>query len=280
MTNLCVTHRYARIGTALLFCGFAVVGAGGCTAPARWLPDHWIADFDTAEQRMRESDRELLIRFTDAAPGRPDPLQAPFASKQVKEQTRDYVRCVLVKSHEPDRRYVAQFGVQRAPAVVILHRDGTYHAQVGGTSIEEFSRFITEAKAPGLEPMINPRVPRRAHYTWHGNIAAAQRAAEPDNRSVLVVYYRRFSGDWSALQRLLSRNEVYSRFAGMIHCRIALWNPWGKTFITPFGAVNLPALVIAGSDGDGHVLEMPTSYEAIVRFADRLGQPDTRVDAS
>jgi hypothetical protein len=254
--------------------------AGGCASLPPWLPERWIADYDRAEQRSRDSDRDLLIWFTDSAPGTPDPLQAVFANKQVRQKARGYVRCQLVKSHEPDRRYVAQFGVQRAPAVIIVHRDGTYHTQAGAPSAEEVLQFLGGGKPPGLSPSANPLVPRRARYIWHENVAAAQREAETHDAPVLIVYHRRFSGDWRALKKLLYRHEVYRRFAGMIHCRVATWNPWGQAADTPFGTVRLPALVVVDAHGDHHVLEIPTSYEAIVRFGDRLAQPDPGPKAS
>ena len=46
------------------------------------------------------------------------------------------------------------------------------------------------------------------------------------------------------------------------------------SLLTPFGTVRIPALVVVDADGNHHVLEIPTSYEAIVRFGDRLAQPD------
>jgi hypothetical protein len=67
---------------------------------------------------------------------------------------------------------------------------------------------------------------------------------------------------------LLARQEVYKRFADMVHCRVNTFNPWTKAYITEFGALKLPALVIAKGDGSNHVLEMPASYGAVVRFAD------------
>ena len=265
---------------ALVCWGLAGACAGGCAAHPRWLAERWIADYDRAEQRSRDLDRDLLIWFTDSAPGMPDPLQAVFANKQVKHQTRDYVRCHLVKSYEPDRRYVAQFGVQRASAVIIVHRDGTYHTQAGVTSVEKLLNFLAEAKPPGLSPSINPLIPRRVRYAWRRDVAAAQREAAAHDAPVLIVYHRRFSGDWRALKKLLYRHEVYRRFAEMTHCRVASWNPWHRTVDTPFGAIKLPALVVIGTHGNHHVLEKPTSYEAVVRFGDRLAQLDRGPEGS
>lgn len=264
----------------VLLLTWAVTGAAGCAHSARWHEPRWIADYDTAEKQMRRTERELLIWYKDPRPGRSDPLQPILESEAVAPQIEEYVRCALFKSAEPDRRYLAQFGVERAPALVVVHRNGTYHAQVGHSSARDVSRFLAEAKPPGAPPTINPYVPRRADYAWHRNLGPARRICEETDRPLLVVYYRRLSRDWSALKALLRRHEVYTRLDDMIHCRIGIWNPWAQTRATPFGVVRLPALVIASGEGSHHVLEMPGTGEDLVRFADRYGQPDGTADAN
>ncbi len=71
------------------------------------------------------------------------------------------------------------------------------------------------------------------------------------------------------LRKLLHCREVASRFSDMVHCRIRLAGFSADAFISPYGALKLPAIVIAYPDGTHHSLEFPTSTEAIVRFADR-----------
>ncbi len=80
---------------------------------------------------------------------------------------------------------------------------------------------------------------------------------------------------------MIERTEVFTRWRGLAHARVGSWNLWAKTRTTPFGEVQLPALVVAFSDGTHHVLDMPGSYEAIVRFADRLndGVATAQLDA-
>lgn len=267
-------------GSAALVCAWVVAGGAGCTHSVRWHEPRWIADYDTAEKQMRRTERELLIWYKDPRPGRSDPLQPILKSEAVAPQIDEYVRCALFKSAEPDRRYVGQFGVERAPALVVVHRDGTYHAYGGHTSAQDVSRFLAEANPPGSPPMINPYIPRRADYAWRSDVGSAQRISAETDRPLLVVYYRRFSRDWNALKTLLRRYEVYTRLDDMIHCRIGLWNPWARTGATPFGIAKLPALVIAHGDGSYHVLEMPGTGEDIARFADRFGQPDGTTDAN
>jgi hypothetical protein len=61
----------------------------------------------------------------------------------------------------------------------------------------------------------------------------------------------------------------------MVHCRVGVGGLSTDAYITRFGALMLPAVVIAHRNGTFDVLEMPMSYEAVVRFAD--GATGTRV---
>ncbi|MDO8632694.1 MAG: hypothetical protein Q7R41_19600, partial [Phycisphaerales bacterium] len=45
-----------------------------------------------------------------------------------------------------------------------------------------------------------------------------------------------------------------------------------------FGVKNLPALVIVEPEGNARALELPTSYEAIVRFADGARRGESSAD--
>jgi hypothetical protein len=97
---------------------------------------------------------------------------------------------------------------------------------------------------------------------------------------MVVVFYRTLSRDWARLEPLLNRHEVSVRLAPMVHCRIGLMRFLADAYITRFGALKLPAMVIAHPDGTYNALELPTSYEAIARFVDASltspGSPDGR----
>ena len=255
---------------AWLAAAAAMILTTGCASTwGRWRPNGWDADYDAAEARGRGSGRELLIFYRAVGQGLPDPTFAALHNSAVKPRTAPYVRCSLFRSYEPDRRYAAQYGVERAPALIVVHRDGTYHARTGESSAAQVAEFLAAAKPPGAPPVLNPHIPRRPNYVWHASLESAEASARNTGRSILIVLDRRWSRDWRKLKKLLDHRESYSRFADMVHCRP--WSIWGSgdKAITRFGVVNLPALVILRPDGAHHVLELPTSYEAIVRFADR-----------
>lgn len=257
----------------------------GCASSLRsWMPTqvggNWIVRYDTAERRARETGRELLIVYRD--PESPDDtaLRRALRHREVQGKTASYVRCMLFKTYEPDRRYVAQFHIYRAPAVIVVHPDGTYHAQSGPMVREDVLSFLAGAEAPGKEPDCNPYVWRRAEYDWHDSFDEAKAESQKTGRPILVACYRLISADWPRLERILSRHEVYSRLAGMIPCRIHYLDLFSKTQSTPFGRLDVPALVIVQADGTYDALEVPDSYEAVVRFADTVRERHGTTTAS
>ncbi|MCH9033805.1 MAG: hypothetical protein IID42_04800 [Planctomycetes bacterium] len=251
-----------------LLCTLALLMFSGCSLGTHARSRGWVADYDTAESRIERTGRELLIYYKGTRRGNPDRTAEALNERAVKKRTGQYVRCRLFKSYEPDRRYVAQFGVERAPALIIVHRDGTYHSQTGSMSAEAILAFLDEADAPGLSPVLSPHIPRRVAYRWYRTLDAARAQADRLDRPILFVFHRWLSRDWPNLKKLLRRPEVHSRFAGMVHCRLSSLFPAWRKEAQRLGAQNWPALVIARPDGTTDVLELPTSYEQIVHFAD------------
>lgn len=267
--SLSGTSFSRRVWRAAVCLAMAVATGGCALSMPRWNPGGWLADFDTAERNAAESHRECLILYLGGRPGRASPLQQAFASKSLEAKIDGKVRCILTKSYEPDRRYVAQYGVNRAPAVILVHQDGTYHARTGPMTVEEIEAFLASATTPGAKPTINPHIAKRPNYDWLDSIDTAHARSKETGKPMLVVYYRSLSRDWSSLRKLLRRHEVCSRLDDMCHCRIAVPGFAQKVAVTPFGALRLPALVIVRPDGKHDVLEQPTSYEAVALFADR-----------
>jgi hypothetical protein len=172
----------------------------------------------------------------------------------------------LLNTYEPDRRYAGQFGVERFPALILVHPDGTFHATDGPFSKEQILAFLSESKPPGLSQKPNPYVRREARFDWYSSLREAGMAADRLNRDILVVYYRSIAGDWPRIHQLLSRPEVYRHVGSMLHCRIRFWSETGPKGLTPFGSLSLPALVVVRPDGSHEVLEVPGSADAVVRF--------------
>lgn len=241
----------------------------GCAASLdRWVLGGWVADYQTAEQRVRETGRPLLIRYEERIHQTDKSSEEGSNSSLVKRLTANHVRCRLFRSYEPHRRYVAQFGVDRAPALIVVHRDGTYHSHVGLMSSREAASFLANAQPPGAKPRLDPYIPRKPRYRWHRTIEEAEETALRRQQATLIVFHRTLTSDWPRVRKILDRSEVYARFANLVHCRVGVLNPWSNASITRFGALKLPAIVLLHRDGTFHALELPTSYEAVVLFAD------------
>lgn len=250
------------------------LGAGCTGSLHHWVGGGWVADYQVAEQRVAQTDRPLLIHY-EHHDGKVDrSLKRALGTPAVKRWTEDHVRCRLFRSYEPHRRYVAQFGVDRAPALIVLHRDGTYHAQTGLRSPADVETFLARAQPPGATPRIDPYLPRKPEYRWLDTLAKAEAAGTRQGKPVLVVYHRPLRSDWGNLEGFLTRREAYTRVADLVHCRIAVWNPWGAHVDTRFGRLKLPAIVWLRPDGTFDRLENPTSYASVVRFADAAMQAD------
>lgn len=264
----------ALVGRLRSWCGLWLVFAltalpcAGCGPFAGLGRNRWIAGYGEAEIRARKSDREMLIWYKADRRGECSLLQPAMADPAVKRRLKHYVCCSLFRPYEPDRRYVAQFGVDRAPALVVVHDDGTYHARTGQMSTADVVRFLDGAEAPGAMPAKSVFIHREPRYDWHDDIESAQEIALAENASLLIVFYRWASRDWSKMEDLLERREVYARLAPLIPCQLSTLNSSIDEYRARFGVNALPALVIAHPDGMHHVLEMPTSYEAVVRLAD------------
>ncbi|MBI4718057.1 MAG: hypothetical protein HY763_09655 [Planctomycetes bacterium] len=254
--------------------------AGGCTllrmpASARG----WWMDIDTAEHAAAKRGAPMLVYYHQPRPGERDPLELLLKDRNLRRKFKEYVRCRLYHAYEPDRRYAAQFGVQFAPSWIVVHPDGTYHALTRTASADELKGFLERAVPPGQPPRLNPHIPRKARYAWHKDLGAAQAAAQRSGRPLLIVYHRALTRDWRKLTDLLERHEVYSRVADMVHCRVTALNPWARAYISGYGVLQLPALVVVRPDGGYRALEQPTSLEVMARFVDETGKAPAEAQA-
>lgn len=253
--------------------------SAGCGSWQTLRSGGWSQSYDDAEARVRKTDRELLICYRTGKADGNRGIDKMLNADTLRRRTKAYVRCRLYASHEPDRRYVAQYGVDRAPALIVVHRDGTYHAIGAPSSSTEVVAFLDSAGTNSMEPTANPHIPRAVNYVWRKDYETAVQSARQEGRPVFVVITKALNRPWGSLRDLLERREVYGRVAGMIHCRLSTLFPSGRALVRDLGISQLPALVIVHTDGTSHVLEAPTSYEQVVRFTDRHAFPTASATA-
>jgi hypothetical protein len=266
--------QIARTGVFSCVTAMALLYGTGCISSlGHWTPGGWLAGYESAEQHALKTGRPLLIYYREFGHEKDRAMDDALKSSLVERLSAHYVRCRLFRSYEPQRRYVAQFGVDRTPALIVVHRDGTYHSHIGLMSSVEAASFLAHGQPPGAQPRLDPYLPRKPQYVWQGRIDEAERTAQRLQRPALIVFHRTLTSDWKTVEKILMRKEVYARFAGLVHCRVGVLNPWSSAHITRFGALRLPTLVLLRTDETFEVLEVPTSYEAVVLFADATLNP-------
>lgn len=243
--------------------------AGRLWPSGLWPAGVWVADYEEADRLAAESGNGTLFLFTQKDLTREDELRTFLEDPANRGAVVDYTPALLFQKNERDRRYAAQFSVTRAPAVIVRHPDGTYHAMQGSLTPEKLADFLVRAQPPGEVPVLNPFVSRQVGFAWIRDWDAAREASKVSGKPVFVVLERWMSRDWDMLAPMIERREVYSRTSGMIHCRPATaWNSATEA-ASQLGIENLPAVAILPPDGEPAVLELPASYEAIVHFTDR-----------
>lgn len=236
------------------------------TRLGEWSYGGWLSDYQVAEERCRETGQPLLVLYK--RPGSEDDQYRTVLAADLDAAAGSYVRCVLSSGVEPDRRYVAQFGIERAPAVIVRHADGTFHAKQGRFTAPNAADFVHSASAPGATPTMNPLIARKPRYAWFSSLRDAGILAADTQRPLLVAYERRLTRDFSELGSLLETTEVHRRVSDMVPCRVRVWNSWSDPHDGPFGMLHLPAIILVWPDGQSDILQRPLTSDAIVRFID------------
>lgn len=112
---------------------------------------HWRSDYQQAEQRAREQQRYLFIFYKywlDSDSGRMlsgEGLSDPAVARLLK----DTVNLLIDQDFGPDyRNYVAKYGVNSYPAIVMVAPDGSYQVRMGYLPKDRLVEFIEAAKSP------------------------------------------------------------------------------------------------------------------------------------
>ena len=126
----------------------------GCTSASGVFRSRWVSDFGTAERHHRRDGGSMLICYSSSGAGRSNLMLEAAEDKAVMHATDGFIRCKLFRTHEPDRRYMAQFGVDRAPAAVVVYEDGTYRAHTGLLSAGALLTFLDSEDGPRNNPMV------------------------------------------------------------------------------------------------------------------------------
>ena len=199
-------------------------------------------------------------------------MKQAIESPKVEQALEDKIVCVLDESYEPNQRFVAQYGVDHYPSVILVHRDGTYHRHGGVLSADAIVNFIETAQPPGRRPMINPQIPRSVDYLWQADYERAFQIAEQQNRSVFIFYKSVISADCNEmLLNVFSRPDVAELFNDTVNCLLDWGYPPNRRLMVRYGVTNVPGVVIVNPDGMQHAQQ---HFVAIGRD-DRLVEDET-----
>jgi hypothetical protein len=261
-------RRFARVFIIGFVVFFVTSALSGCGSRLGWPSPRTASDFQRAEELQQRTGKPLLLVYLDSRAARDKAMKDCLKEPEVRARLNDFLECRL-----------AQYDVERAPSLVLVHADGTYQSYTETPTPESVHRFLVESRAPGERPSKNPLIARAPRYAWGNNLEAALRLGAESRREVLLVCHRGATRDWSRLEAMLSQPEVFRRFDGMLHVRITGWGGTPSEAMRRFGVNELPALVILHADGSFDRMELPMSSEAIIRFADsaRGQQPSDAV---
>lgn len=227
----------------------------------------WINDYQTAERRQRDTGRPILIFYKNHL----DPLCGMMDRTLREPAVRSaasgaFVRCVLMTDYDPDRVYVAQYGVTRAPALIVVHPDGTFHAREGLLSADEVATFLEEARPPGRMPIVNPYVPRAAEFRWTSDLKEARASAAGQGKPLLILFKWWLGRDDWRMQRILELPEAYRLVADCVHCRLDYDHLPSRARMAELSVHRTPALIVERPDGSRMTLEGLVPPDDVVRF--------------
>lgn len=259
--------RALRFGCWSVLLGTALALGGGCAALPDPIQIGWLADYDLAERQRAHSGEPVLFLFKDGRLERDRPMVRALRDPAVKPLIDPYIKCLLSHEYEPDRRFARQFGVERAPALIVVDGEGLYRSCTGPMTAEEVRAFLTDEDAARRVAVRDAHLHHEVRYDWTSDLAEAEARSQATGRPILVAIYNQFSGEFEALAAILEEPPVFRRFRLHIHCKMGVL--WGShsTERARFGVSDLPALVVVEPDGTSRVLEKPLSARAVVRFA-------------
>lgn len=243
-----------------------VAGCGGPT---------WHFAYDEGLRQARREERDLLVFYKDPLDVRSGRMRDVLEDGGVLPLVNGRVRCQLVPSYAPDRAFVSQYGIDDAPALILIHPDGTFHALAGEHDAAAVRAFLESSQAPGAHPNRNPRLPQGASLEYFNSFDRAVEKAQNQNRRLVIVYKWWLQGESTELIRRFSRPDVARYFADSVNCILDWDYALNRAFVARYGVSHFPAMVIVDPNGQYRTLTGVPSVDQIIRFA----RADERSDA-
>ncbi len=254
------SRRRLRLGSVVPSVALAVCWLAGC-GPV------WHFDYDEAVRQARRSDRDVLILYKDPLDVDSGTMRDILESPQIASKHGGKVWCAVVPFYAPNRKFVAQYGVTEAPAVVVVHPDDTYHALLGVHASEAVERFLDGATAPGSRPKESFQVPRRAHLDYFNVFERALDKARRQNRTLCVVYKWWLDPNSTELIRRITSAHVSQYFTDKVNCVLDWDHAPNRRHVAKYGVREYPAVILVEPDGQYRVLRGLREDDDYIRFA-------------
>jgi len=248
----------------------AVVPLSGC-APGL---AGWTLSYDEAQKAAQARQSGIVVLYKDHLDPQSGRMEDVLRDSRVTPLLSGKVKCLLLTDFEPNRRFVAQYGVEEPPALIVIHPDQTSHARSGLMSVEQVVAFLKSATPPGTRPQINPQVPRTYGYNWLGIYEEALGQARRQNRPLLIVYKWWLSSESTELLRRLSRPEVARHFGDMVHCLLDWDYIPNRKIMADLGVNKVPAMVIITQSGTRYRSVGLVEIKDIIKFAVSARPPE------
>jgi hypothetical protein len=234
----------------------------------------WFNIYEDALEEAKRQNRRLLIVYKWWLSGDSTELIRRIHKPEVARHFATMIHCMLDWDYIPNRQHMAQFGVDKVPALVIMHQDGTFHAMEGLASINKIVEFAVAARAPGNRPGL-PRTERAASYNWQTDFDRALGIARRQNVNVFVFYHSVFSDTSKQMEDRLMEPAVAALFQNTVNCKLDWSNPQNRALMEPYAVDRVPACLLIRPDGTFHVRIGPQTVEdmaSLVHAAQRPGR--------
>lgn len=245
----------------VIACLLVVTSSIGC-GPA------WVYTFNEAERIARPKEQPILLFYRDHLDVRSARINEALEQPETMKLLEGYVPCSLISAYDPNRKYVAQYGVLAPPALIIIHSDSTYHALQDVDDPVAIRAFISNAKPPGQKPSIDPAIPRPTDYLIRaeGTYESAVDLAQRQNRKMMILYKWWLDADSNELITRMSRPEIAARCTETINCVLDWDFTPNRKHVANYGVTKYPTIIVVHQDGSFQKREGLGSVHEIATF--------------
>ncbi len=205
--------------------------------------------FERAQDKAERLNRPMLIVYKWWLDGASTEMLKRLSRPEVAARCQETINCVLDWDYQTNRRHMARFGVSEYPAVVVVHRDGSYAALRGLKSVDEIVGFLTAALAGPQRVPQSSGAPARPGLRWLVDYAVAAEQAQTEKRGLLVFFHAPADQASAVMMQQLQSATAATLFRDVVKCSLALTDEDNADVARRYGIAAPPAVVAIRPDG-------------------------------